>query len=247
MNQSPRQLSLMGAAFEVLKRDWFILIPALIYSLGFSLLSPAWVLKENLSSAEMMPLFSQLGLFLVVQLWVQLFTIRMIMQVIKAAAGGKNIEMNLSELLKNIFGDWARLIFANAFLFVLAVGIILLLSGTSLIFTVLKTFILFLLFVFFTFLPVVMTFNQFSFIKSLQFFVRVWQKARREILYLIALVFIFKLLSFILAVQIAFIPGLGRPLGVSLIDAFSLVITLIMMVMVIRPLSILTARVNRRA
>jgi ribosome-associated toxin RatA of RatAB toxin-antitoxin module len=43
----------MAASLEVLKRDWFVLIPAIIYSLGFSLLSPNWILKENLSNAEM--------------------------------------------------------------------------------------------------------------------------------------------------------------------------------------------------
>lgn len=245
MNQSPRQLSLIGASLEVLRRDWFILIPAIIYSLGFSLFSPNWTLKENLSNQEMMQLFSQLGLFLAVQLWIQLFTIRMILQVAKA------VEMNLSELLKNIFLDWAKLLLANAVLFGAVIGIALILPNKHWIFEVVRVLVFIVLFVLFTFLPVVMTFNQFSFIKSLLFFKRVWQKARREFLYLVLMVVIFKLMLFILAVQIAFVPGLGRPLGVSLIDAFSLVMTLIMMVLVVRPLSILTARtgtrINRRA
>jgi hypothetical protein len=245
MNQSPRQLSLIGASLEVLRRDWFILIPAIIYSLGFSLFSPNWTLKENLSSQEMMQLFSQLGLFLAVQLWIQLFTIRMILQVAKA------VEMNLSELLKNIFLDWVKLLLANAVLFGAVIGIALILPNKHWIFEAVRVLFFIVLFVLFTFLPVVMTFNQFSFIKSLLFFKRVWQKARREFLYLVLMVVIFKLMLFILAVQIAFVPGLGRPLGVSLIDAFSLVMTLIMMVLVVRPLSILTARtgtrINRRA
>jgi len=245
MNQSPRQLSLIGASLEVLRRDWFILIPAIIYSLGFSLFSPNWTLKENLSSQEMMQLFSQLGLFLAVQLWIQLFTIRMILQVAKA------VEMNLSELLKNIFLDWVKLLLANAVLFGAVIGIALILPNKHWIFEAVRVLVFIVLFVLFTFLPVVMTFNQFSFIKSLLFFKRVWQKARREFLYLVLMVVIFKLMLFILAVQIAFVPGLGRPLGVSLIDAFSLVMTLIMMVLVVRPLSILTARtgtrINRRA
>jgi hypothetical protein len=233
MNQSPRQLSLIGASLEVLRRDWFILIPAIIYSLGFSLFSPNWTLKENLSSQEMMQLFSQLGLFLAVQLWIQLFTIRMILQVAKA------VEMNLSELLKNIFLDWVKLLLANAVLFGAVIGIALILPNKHWIFEAVRVLFFIVLFVLFTFLPVVMTFNQFSFIKSLLFFKRVWQKARREFLYLVLMVVIFKLMLFILAVQIAFVPGLGRPLGVSLIDAFSLVMTLIMMVLVVRPLSIL--------
>jgi len=241
MNQPSKQLSLMSASLEVLKRDWFVLIPAIIYSLGFSLLSPNWILKENLSNQEMIQLFSQLGLFLVVQLWVQLFTIRMIMQVIK------NSEMNLSELLKNIFIDWFKLVLANVFIFIVAIGLVVILPESNIISAVTRPLIVFILFISFTFLPVVMFFNHFSLIKSLQFFGRVWKKARREFLYLLSMVMIFKLMLFILAVQIAFIPGIGRPLGVSLIDAFSLVITLIMMVIVIRPLSILTARISRRA
>jgi hypothetical protein len=247
MNQSPKQLSLIGAALQVLKQDWFVLIPAIIYSLGFSLLSPNWVLKENLSNAEMVQLFSQLGLFLVVQLWVQLFTIRMILQVIRSATASKNIQMNLSELLKNIFLDWFKLLLANALMFGVVVAIALALPGKHLAVGVIRGIVFMVLFMLFTVLPVVMTFNQFSLIKSFQFFGRVWRNARREFLYLLSMVIVFKLMLFILAIQVAFIPGLGRPLGVSLIDAFSLVMTLIMMVIVIRPISILTARVSRRA
>jgi len=237
-------MNLMKASLEVLKRDWFVLIPAVIYSLGFSLLSPNWVLKENLSNAEMTQLFSQLGLLLVVQLWVQLFTIRMILQVIKEN------EMALPLLLKGIFIDWIKLLFANALMFAVVIGAALALPGKNLILEVLRMFLFVILFILFTLLPVVMTFNQFSLVKSFQFFGRAIQKARREFLYLVSFVFVFKLLLFILAVQISFIPGLGRPLGVSLMDAFSLVITLIMMVMVIRPISILTrvgTRVSRKA
>jgi hypothetical protein len=160
----------------------------------------------------------------------------MILQVVK------NGEMNLSELLKNIFFDWFRLVLANVLMFVVTIGLVLILPAANIVSVILRPVILLILFIGFTFFPVVMTFNQFSLIKSFQFFGRVWQKARREFLYLLSMVIIFKLMLFILAIQVAFIPGIGRPLGVSLLDAFSLVITLIMMVLVIRPLSILTAR-----